>query len=158
MSVDFEIPSTTITVGTGSFTVRGLNSEDVTVLVAGYYEDLAKIVSRFGEKATAGKVQASAVAELAMDLAGAFPMLVAEIISRAADAQDQIDKFRMLAFPKQVEALREIALLTMVDGRELKNWGEGLASLLDAAGSVQLGPLVTSLRTIINTPENTSAS
>jgi ABC-type antimicrobial peptide transport system ATPase subunit len=157
MAVNFEIPTETISVGQGSFTVRGLNSEDVTHLVTAYYEDLAKIVDRFGKKATDGQVQSSQVVELALDMAAHFPMLVAEIISRAADAEGEIDKFRQLSFVKQIEALRAISRLSVEDGRELKKWAEGLASLLET-GNVQLGPLAKSLQTIIRTHGSTSAT
>jgi hypothetical protein len=159
MSFDFEIPSTTVPVGKGSIVVRGLNSEDVTALVTTYYGDIAAIIERYGEKAADGKVQSSTVVELALELAGQFPMLCAEIISRAAGSTEpaDIDKVRLVSFPKQIVILREIAKLTMEDGLELKNWAEGLASLLDT-GKLQLGPLATQLQTIIRTAENTSAS
>lgn len=154
MAANFEIPVREIKVGQGSFTVRGMNSEDLVFLTSGYLEDVKGIVAKHGEKRHGGLIPREQVADLLMDIAKGFPMMTAEIISRCAEAEDQIDKFRQLSFMKQLEALKAIADLTAEDGGiELKKWGEVLASLLEASG-LQLGPLTKSLQTIIETSAN----
>lgn len=50
MAVNFEIPTTEIKVGSGSFTVRGMNSEDLTFLVTHYLEDMKATVAKYGDK------------------------------------------------------------------------------------------------------------
>lgn len=159
MAVNFEIPTTEIKVGSGSFTVRGMNSEDLTFLVTHYLEDMKATVAKYGERA-GGRIQKNRVADLVMDLVKDFPMMVVEIISRAAEADsaEDVEKFRRLSFVKQVEAVKAVALLTVEDGEvELKKVGAVLVSLLEANG-LQLGPLAKSLQTIIETSENQSPS
>ena len=159
MAIHFdEIPVTRIEVGkTGYFTVRGLNTEDLTFLTRNYLEDMQQTVARYGGQSVfpQGKL-----GEIVMDLAKDFPAMVTEIISRCAEAEtaEQVELFRRLSFVKQIEALRAIALLTMEDsGIELGKFGGVLASLLEAV-SQQPGPLRTLLQTIIVQSENPSAS
>lgn len=159
MAVNFEIPTTEIKVGQGSFTVRGMNSEDLTFLVTHYLDDMKATVAKYGEKVS-GRIAKNRVADLVMDLVKDFPMMVVEIISRAADSTsaEDIEKFRRLSFVKQVEAVKAVALLTVEDGEvELKKVGAVLVSLLEANG-LQLGPLAQSLQTITTTFEKPSAS
>lgn len=159
MAVNFEIPTTEIKVGSGSFTVRGMNSEDLTFLVTHYLEDMKATVAKYGDKVSS-RIQKNRVADLVMDLVKDFPMMVVEIISRAADSDspEDVEKFRRLSFVKQVEAVKAVALLTVEDGEvELKKVGAVLVSLLEANG-LQLGPLAKSLQTTIETYEKPSAS
>lgn len=159
MAVNFEIPTIEIKVGSGSFTVRGMNSEDLTFLVTHYLDDMKNTVAKYGDQ-TGGRLAKNRVADLVMDVVKDFPMMAAEIISRAAEAQtaEDAEKFRRLSFVKQVEAVKAITLLTVEDGEiELKKVGAVLVSLLEANG-LQLGPLATSLQTIIATSEKPSAS
>lgn len=152
MAVDFTIPYVTISVGkggkNGTFSVRGLNGDDVVFITTTYLEDLKKVLAKHGNKG--GRMQQSAVADLVMDVVKDFPMLSAEIISRCADAESEVEKFRNLSFIKQIEALKAIIELSTDDddGELLKKAGVGLASLLEANG-LQLGPLSAKLRTII---------
>lgn len=159
MAVSFEIETTRIEVGKsgGFFTVRGMNSEDVTFLTMHYLEDMKTTVAKYANK---GVVQKSAVADLVMDVAKDFPTMVVEIISRCAEAEsaEDVEKFRRLSFVKQIEALKAIVLLTVEDGGiELGKLAGVVASLLEANG-LKPGPLMTSLQTIIATSEKPSAT
>ena len=157
MAVNFEIETTRIEVGQGYFTVRGMNSEDVTFLTMHYLEDMKKSVAKCADK---GVIQKNAVADLVMDLAQDFPTMVVEIISRCAEATtaEDIQKFRRLSFVKQIEALRAIVLLTVEDGGiELGKLAGVVLSLLEANGLGQ-GPLTKSLQSIIETSERPSAT
>lgn len=156
MSADFEIPYATIQVGkggrNGSFTVRGVNGDDVVFITTTYLEDLKRIMAKYG---ASGRVQRSRVADLVMEIIKDFPMLTVEIISRCADCPGDTDKFRNLSFIKQVEALKAIFELSSEDddAQLLKKVGGGLASLLEANG-LKLGPLTAQLQTIIGTSVN----
>lgn len=159
MAVSFEIETTRIEVGKsgGFFTVRGMNSEDVTFLTMHYLDDMKTTVAKYANK---GVVQKSAVADLVMDVAKDFPTMVVEIISRCAEAEsaEDVEKFRRLSFVKQIEALKAIVLLTVEDGGiELGKLAGVVASLLEANG-LKPGPLMTSLQTIIATSEKPSAT
>lgn len=158
MAANFEIETTRIAVGeTGYFTVRGMNSEDITFLTVHYLEDMKATVAKYGTK---GVFPKNAVAELVMDLAKDFPSMVVEIISRCAESTsaEDIAKFRRLSFVKQIEALRAIALLSVADGGvELGKWAGFAANLLEANG-LRPGPLMTLLQNTIATSANQSPS
>jgi len=154
--VDFEIPTETITVGKGSLTVRGMDSEDVVFLTTHYIEDLKATLTKYGK---AKHLPKSRVADLVMDIIKDFPTMATEIISRCADVrtEDEVNKIRRLPFIKQVEAMKHIALLSSEDGADLKKVMGVVASLLEANG-LSLGPLTQSLQNIIGTSESPSPS
>lgn len=160
MAVNFEIETTRIEVGSkgGFFTVRGINSEDITFLTVHYLEDMKAVVAKYaGKRAVLPKDR---VADLVMELAKDFPSMVVEIISRCAEATspDDVEKFRRLSFVKQIEALKAIALLTVEDsGIELGKLAGVVASLLEANG-LKPGPLMTLLQTTIETSGRPSAT
>lgn len=159
MAVNFEIETTRINVGSsgGYFTVRGMNSEDVTFLTMHYLEDMKATVAKYAGK---GVLPRDRVADVVMEVAKDFPSMVVEIISRCAEAEsaEDVQKFRRLSFVKQIEALKAITLLTVEDGGvELGKLAGVVASLLEANG-LKPGPLMTSLQTIIETSEKPSAT
>lgn len=157
MAVNFTIPSKTIKVGDGDFTVRGMNSEDVVFISQVYWEDIVSAVAEHGKKHKAGVIPKNHLIELVMEVAKSFPSLSADIIARCADAPEQTSLFRSLSFVKQVEAIKAIFELSVEDGHELKKWMQGLASLLEANG-LQFGPLTNQLKTIIGKSANQSAT
>lgn len=158
MAVNFEIETTRIEVGkNGYFTVRGMNSEDITFLTMHYLEDMKATVAKYAGK---GVLPKDRVADLVMDVAKDFPSMVVEMISRCAEAEsaEDVEKFRRLSFVKQIEALKAIVLLTVEDGGvELGKVMGVVASLLEANG-LKPGPLLTSLQTIIATSGKPSAT
>ncbi len=158
MAVNFEIETTRIEVGkNGYFTVRGMNSEDITFLTMHYLEDMKATVAKYAGK---GVLPKDRVADLVMDVAKDFPSMVVEMISRCAEAEsaEDVEKFRRLSFVKQIEALKAIVLLTVEDGGvELGKVMGVVASLLEANG-LKPGPLLTSLQTIIATSGKASAT
>lgn len=160
MAASFEIETVRIPVGKeGFFTVRGMNSEDVTFLITHYLEDLQRAVADYGERSIAG-LNRDALTELILLIAKDFPMMVTEMISRCADATtaEDVEKFRRLPFVKQITALKEIAFLSVEDGGlDLKKVLGVVASLLEANGMAP-GPLMKSLRTTIETFGNPSPS
>lgn len=152
MAANFEIETKRINVGKngGFFTVRGVNAEDFVFLTTNYLTDLRLAVAKQAER---GKSSKTAVADLIMDIVKDFPMMTVEIISRAAEATDaeSVEKFRRLAIVKQIEALKEIFLLSVEDGGiDLKKALGVVVNALEANG-VNPGPLMNSLTTIIET-------
>lgn len=157
MSLDFEIPISTIPVGKGNFTVRGLNSEDLTFLSVHYLDDMKNAVAKYaGDK----EVPANALGAIVVDLAKDFPTLALEIISRAAEAREpaDVEKLRRLSFVTHLRALKEIAFLTAQDaGIDLGNVLGVVESVLVARG-VNPGPNMIVLKNIIAMFENPSPS
>lgn len=159
MAVSFEIETTKIEVGSkgGFFTVRGMNSEDVTFLTMHYLEDMKATVAKYAGK---GVLPRDRLADVILEVAKDFPSMVVEIISRCAEAEsaEDVQKFRRLSFVKQIEALKAIAVLTVDDGGiELGKLMGVVASLLEANG-LKPGPLMMSLQTIIETSGKPSAT
>lgn len=156
MSADFEIPYVTVNVGkggkNGSFTVRGMNGDDVIFITTTYLEDLKKVLAKYGNTP---RLQKSRVADMVMEIIKDFPMLSVEIISRCADCPGDTEKFRNLSFLKQIEALKAIVELSSDDddGQLLKKAGAGLVALLETNG-LSLGPLSAQLRSIIGASVN----
>lgn len=159
MAVNFEIETTRIEVGSkgGFFTVRGMNSEDLTFLTVHYLEDMKSLVAKYADR---GVIQRNRVADLVMELAKDFPTMVVEIISRCAEATsaEEVEKLRRLSFVKQIEALKAIALLTAEDGGIELGKGMGIVAILLEANGLKPGPLTTLLQTIIETSEKPSAT
>lgn len=149
MSVDFDVPTAFIPVGSKGFAVRGLNSEDLTFLMQNYFEDMKGVVERYGARFKVGGVARQQVAEMCLELMTHFPLMAVEIISRAADATDaeSVEKFRRLSFVKQVAALKEITMLSVEDGPELKKVLGVVVTLLESNG-IPTGPLMKRLQTI----------
>lgn len=159
MAIEFEIETRRIAVGRsgGYFEVRAMSADDLTYLTLSHLDDMKLVVARHADK---GMIQQSRLAELVMDLAKDFPALVVEIISRCADAEsaEDVRKFQRISFMKQVEALKAIAELTLIDGGvELGNVARGLISLLEANG-LKVGPLTTWLQNTIAMSERALVS
>lgn len=156
----FEIGEKLIESRRGSFMVRGMNTDDLTFLVTNYLEQMVRALQQFGKEHGddgATLLETKALGELFLILTTGFPELVAEIISRCADRPDLVETVRRMAFPIQVQALAAITELTIEDAGGLGNLTAVLRSLLETRG-LQVGPLTTSLRTIIEKQGPTSAS
>ena len=154
MSANFTIQTETIKFSGGTFTVRGINTEDFTLLSQDYIEDLKLAVSRHATPS--GRIRPDKKADVILDVASHFPKMAAEIISRCAEAPEMIDQFRQLPIMVTVRALDQIFRLTMQDGGpELGKAAAGLASILEVNG-LKLGPLANRLKATIETAANTS--
>lgn len=156
MAVNFTISTRRVDMSKGQFfDVRGMNTEDFTYLTTTFLEDMKAAVAEHGKL---GRITKDRAAHTIMEVAKGFPTMVAEIISRCADAPDRVDDFRNLPFPVVIKALKEIVELTVEDGGvELGNLLAAVAALLETNG-LSLGPLGTQLNDIIGSVEKTSVS
>lgn len=156
MAVNFTISTRRVDMARGQFfDVRGMNTEDLTYLTTTFLDELKEAVAQYGKS---GRISRDRAAETIMEVAKAFPTMVAEIISRCADAPERIDDFRNLPFPVVITALKQITELTVEDGGvELGNLLAAVAALLETNGLL-VGPLATQLNDIIGNAGKTSPS
>jgi hypothetical protein len=103
------------------FQVRGITTEDVTLILSRRLGDVQQAALLFHKARTDVLTRNSLdafVTRLCMD----FPWLVAEVISVAADEPDTIEQAKTLPMPIQIAALLDIMTLTFEEAGGLKNW------------------------------------
>lgn len=103
---DFILPTEEVKIPGGSFAVRGLSLEDVTVLISSHGPVMEDFFARYSGNEDFDAMQ------IGMNLVNSAPALVAQIIALAADEPDQAQKIRKFAINVQQEALEKIAKLT----------------------------------------------
>lgn len=118
---DITVPTETISVGTASFTVRGLCFDDVTRIIKTHQEAVEKVIDAYGNKVPDAAILQMLISEL--------PELTAKVIACAADEPDAVQNARKLSMPKQVDALTAIARLTFDEVGGVKKFADQLASL-----------------------------
>ena len=96
----------------GEFTVRGLNSVDITNLVRSHGADMSKAFSAFDLNSFGDAAGIATAAKLAKDILTSTPILLGSIIAHAADEPDEIANAMALPLAFQVEALEKIVTLT----------------------------------------------
>lgn len=125
---DYQPERVTIEFKGGSFSVKGLSLDDVTVLMRHYLDDLDEILAIYARDVDPQKTVA-ATAQYAVALVREAPALVAHVIALAAEEPDRIEQARRLPIPVQVEALKEIGRLTFEEAGGAKKFFESLAEL-----------------------------
>lgn len=94
-------------------TVRGLNLEDVTVLMRQHLDELRQVYSLVG--ANGGKLLPGETEATILKLISDAPALASKIIAIASDEPDQAEAARRLSMPLQMKILLEVARLTFED-------------------------------------------
>lgn len=113
--IKYEAPTKQIPLPRGeSMTVRGLGFEDISLLIADHVEEITEIVELWQSSKTDIFSQAN-LQTFVLTLVRHSPTLVAEVISRGADATDEIETVRKLPFAIQIAAMSEIGNMTMED-------------------------------------------
>lgn len=104
---DFLLPTEEVAFPNGgSFTVRGLSIQDITLLLAQHGPAMETFFDQYN-----GQKEKSAM-EMGMSVVGKAPALVAQIIASAADEADMVDKVMRFPLTMQQDALEKIARLT----------------------------------------------
>lgn len=131
-----------------SFNVRGLSLMDIDHLLKHHLGDLTKAVELYHERQTNGRMGKATLADFAMILGRDLPLLMVEIISIAADEENQRDKIAKLPAVIQLNALLIIAKLTTEEAGGLKNlvaFGGPLLRGVLGAGAGEPGTLTKKL-------------
>lgn len=128
---DYQPPTAEVPLGGGATgRVRGLNVDDLAVLVTNHLPAISKAVALYA----ASKKDVYSTANLhafVIQTASQFPGLVSEVISLAADEPSVAKK--KIALGVQVAALNEIAKLTLEELGGLGNLSLVLANLAKGA-------------------------
>lgn len=99
----------------GSLDVRGLNFEDLTVLVDKHKDTLENLFSDYQDEDTS-------VQSLLTSLLKESPAFCAEVIALACDEPEATANARKLSFPVQVDALMSIGELTFSEAGGVKKF------------------------------------
>lgn len=116
---NLRVPSDEVKVpGSGAFSVRGLNLQDIQYLVARHSGQMGQMFELFkSEDNLIGN--AAMVSTIFIDKA---PAMAADVIALAADSPSDYEKVIKLPFPVQVDALSKIAHLTFTSEDSLKKF------------------------------------
>jgi len=127
----------------GSFLVRGLALEDVSVLLRSHLPDLNALVTLFQSNAR-DDVAVTSMAQYAIALVKEAPGLVSNLIALAADEPDNVAAFRKLSMPIQLRAIETIGRLTFEESGGPKNFFESLINLVRSVSPTagQTGSLI----------------
>jgi hypothetical protein len=136
---DLQIPTETITVKGGSFTVRGLSFADLITLANAYGPEMALAFGRI-TAARETPLTEEDVKTIIRDLVPQFPALVGKAIALASDdtSAEAAEIASRLNFQQQTRALEAMFNLTFTSEAELKNFAESIIRMLTgAAGLMQ---------------------
>ena len=124
---DYKAPTAEIPLGNGKTgEVRGLNADDLAVLITNHLEPISKAVKLYADSRK-DVFTNKTMQQFIIQSASSFPQLVSEVISIAAD--EPTLKSKKIALGVQVAALNEIVRLTLEEVGGLGNLSLVLASL-----------------------------
>lgn len=124
---DYRPPTAEIPLGGGmTGTVRGLNMDDLSVLISNHLEPIAEATALYA-KSKKDVYTSKNLHAFAISVAKEFPGLVSEVISLGADEPSL--KSRPIAFGVQMSALNEIIRLTLDEMGGLGNLSLVIANL-----------------------------
>lgn len=124
---DYQPPTAEVPLGGGATgTVRGLNVDDLSILIANHLEPISHAVALYAKSQKDVYSKANLHA-FVISTASQFPGLISEVISLAAD--EPALKTRKIAMGVQIAALNEIVRLTLEELGGLGNLSLVLANL-----------------------------
>jgi hypothetical protein len=127
---DLQLPKSIVEIPGGSFTVRGLSTVELEVLLREHKNTLTAMFKQVAE--VGGKLDDETL-QLGVELMGAAPELIARIICMASDEPDAIEFAFKLTPAIQVVALTRIALLTFTVEGDL---GKLLGGMMSKVGGI----------------------
>lgn len=140
---NYQIPRTKVDLDPeNSISVRGLNLEDISFLVQVHKNDVDNVVAMFQGKLGKDKtpegiskaVQDNGDAML-VELIQKFPMLIANVISVAADEPEAWETASKLPMPVQVEAVLAITKRTFNDVDGFKKFVGNVSAVLQSVAT-----------------------
>jgi hypothetical protein len=112
----------------GSFQVKGLSLDDVSVLMKHHLTDMDELLELYSRNVSQD-IAVAATAQYAVTLVREAPALVANVLALAAEEPDSVDNARRLPIPTQIEALKVIGRLTFEEAGGAKKFFESLKDL-----------------------------
>lgn len=124
---DFRPERRLIKFKTGSFEVKGLGLDDLSVLIHDHLVDLDKLMGVYSDN---DEVGSAALVSFAISLTREAPALVALVIALGAGDRSLVDRARDLPLAIQIGAIRAIGELTFEELGGVKKVGESLREFL----------------------------
>jgi hypothetical protein len=124
---DLQMPKSTLEIPGGEFTVRGLSTVELEVLLR---EHKATLTAMFKQITEVGAQLDDETLQLGIELLGTAPELIARIICMASDEPDAIEFAMKLTPAIQITALTKIALMTFTVEGDLGKLLGGVMSKL----------------------------
>lgn len=109
--------------------VRGINSDDLGLLVRAHFETVQQILDAVRE-AQVGPAAGDVAARFILSLAQDAPRLAAQIIALASDEPDQADQAAKLPFAVTIDALTKIGRLTFEEAGGVQGFVNALMALV----------------------------
>ncbi len=128
--INYTPPTEQVAFRGGAFTVRGLSTDDLALLVHAHLESM-EIVLAIVRDMQNGPVAGDPLARLMLLLAQEAPAMVSHIIAVAAGEPDAADIVRKFPFPVAVDALMKVGRLTFENVGGPENFFAALAVLRD---------------------------
>lgn len=128
-------PQQDIAAGTVLLKVRGLNLDDVALLIQAHEANLLGAYHAFENLMNGEATHQNLLSRVIMDLVIQAPAVTADIIAIACDEPDASAAARKLPFPVQVQALTTIANLTFEAGGGLGNFLAALRQIAEGTGA-----------------------
>jgi len=125
-------PRKDIPAGSTVISVRGLNLNDVALLMAAHGADLFAAYAAFEKMMDEATIDGQLISRVVIETVIKAPQLAADIIKLGADEPDSGDAALTLPFPVQVAALSTIMNMTF-------EAGGGLGNFLAALGGIARG-------------------
>lgn len=119
---DYSPPRKDIAAGSVTLSVRGLNLDDVALLMGAHAEKMIGSFFAFEKMAKDSPTADALMAKSIMTLVFEAPAVAADIIALACDEPDSAPEARKLPFPAQVTALTEVGRLTFEASGGLGNF------------------------------------
>lgn len=130
---DLKLPTETIQLPGGEFTVRGLSLSDISNLLRLHGEALEGVYLESIVNSD-DDPEAFNMAALARTVMQAAPMAIAQAIAQAADEPDTADMVARLPIPVQMDAIEKVLALTFHTEDDVKNV---VGAVLRGSGAVQ---------------------
>ena len=127
-------PREDIAAGTFTLSVRGLNVNDVALLMATHANNIITGYRAFESMLNGSLDAEQAVNKIIIETVIHAPNLAAQIIALAADEPNESGRALQLPFPVQVAALAKIMTLTFEAGGGLGNFLAALAGIARGLG------------------------
>lgn len=134
---DFAIPRAAVKLPGGKqFMVRGLSSDDLSLMVSQHLPEIVKAVELYQERRQS-VMDTGSLTGFLMTFAKDFPAVLAEVISAATDSTSEKARevARKMPLPIQLAALNEITRLTMEESGGLKNLLAEMRARLESAAA-----------------------
>lgn len=125
----YVVPKREVTFRGGSFHVKGLSLDDVTILMGGYLNEIDNLFKLYDKEDTR-ETAVSESAKLAIGIVRESPAMIGTMIAICSGEPDQVEIARNLPLDVQIEALKAIIELTFEEAGGAKKFVDKILNLV----------------------------